>query len=172
MGSIAQYLQNQLHVHYASLIRGTSGTLGIRLRRHYYQARLKKCGHSVTVCEGVFIDRPDMISVGDGVGISRYCSLQGAYGIEIGDDVLVGPYSLLESVSHIHSDRRVPISRQGYSGAPIIIENGAWIGANVVVLDGVRLGEGCIVGAGAVVTKDVKPYEIVAGVPAKRIGER
>lgn len=137
-----------------------------------YSKYLMVCGQNVMIDENVYIDFPRKVSIGNRVGINRFCTLQGAYGIEIHDDVLIGPYSFLETVRHIHSDKTAAISMQGTAGGRIVVEKGVWIGARVVVLDGVRLGEGCIIGAGAVVNKDVPPFEIHAGVPAKRIGMR
>jgi maltose O-acetyltransferase len=60
----------------------------------------------------------------------------------------------------------------GCESAPVVIEDFAWISCRTVVLPGTRIGKGAVVAAGAVVTKDVEPYSIVAGVPAKKIGER
>jgi galactoside O-acetyltransferase len=61
---------------------------------------------------------------------------------------------------------------QGHDGGKIIIEDGVWIGSNAVVLPNTRIGKASIIAAGAVVTKDVEPYSIVAGVPAKKIKDR
>ena len=72
------------------------------------------------------------------------------------------------SVSHNHDNLKIPIVDQGDSEPnPPIIEDNVWLGRNVVVMPGVRVGEGAIVGAGAVVTKDVPDYHLVAGNPAE-----
>ena len=90
--------------------------------------------------------------------------------IVIGDNVMFGPGVQVHINNHIFKDREVPISLQGHDEkGPIIIEDGAWIGANVVILSGVTIGKNAVVAAGAVVSKDVADYSIVGGVPAKLI---
>jgi acetyltransferase-like isoleucine patch superfamily enzyme len=87
----------------------------------------------------------------------------------IGDNVSIGPRCTLVLFSHPNfSQIRNQLTEKKRE---IIIEKNAWIGAGVIVLQGIKIGEGAIVAAGAVVTKDVAPYTIVAGVPAKKIGE-
>ncbi|MBP8944773.1 MAG: hypothetical protein KBG25_02530 [Paludibacteraceae bacterium] len=87
----------------------------------------------------------------------------------IGDNVSIGPRCTLVLFSHPNfSQIRNQLTEKNRE---IIIEKNAWLGAGVIVLQGIKIGEGAIVAAGAVVTKDVAPYTIVAGVPAKKIGE-
>jgi len=87
----------------------------------------------------------------------------------IGDNVSIGPRCTLVLFSHPNfSQIRNQLTEKKRE---IIIEKNAWIGAGVIVLQGIKIGEGAIVAAGAVVTKDVAPYTIVGGVPAKKIGE-
>jgi len=155
-----------------SLLRFFPGDIGVRLRRIYYSKLLGKCGNHLSIREGVYFQHPGKIMMGNRIGINMYSMLEGFFGIEIGDDVIIGPYTMIESANHLYSDLHAPISEQGYTGAKIIIEDGVWVGAGVVILPGIRLGEGCIVGAGAVVNKDVEPFEIVGGVPSKQIGRR
>lgn len=162
----------QSYLFIASIIRNIPGQIGIASRSIFYQSILKSCGDDLILLEGIHLENPQKISIGDRARISKFCFLQGGFGIDIGDDVLIGPYSFIESVQHIHSTKDAPIAWQGLEGDQIVIEDGVWIGAHAVVLSGVRLGEGCIVGAGAVVNKDVAPHEIVGGVPAKTIGHR
>ena len=85
---------------------------------------------------------------------------------------MIGPYCLFASVKHGFEDWEKPMIFQPVSEAPITIENDVWIGAKVTVIGGVTIGNGAIVAAGSVVTKDVKPYAIVGGVPAKVIRYR
>ncbi|MCA9936785.1 MAG: hypothetical protein KC415_22775 [Anaerolineales bacterium] len=73
---------------------------------------------------------------------------------------------------HGFADVQRPISEQGYTNAPIVIEDDVWIGFQAVILPGVTVGKGSIIGAGAVVTKDVPPYSIMGGVPARLIRQR
>ena len=111
------------------------------------------------------------ILVGDGVFLGRGCE----FNIHVG--LTIGPLARLASgcklIDHDHDLPPVgrPMGGSGLEG-PITIGRDAWLGANVVVLRGVSVGDGAVVAAGAVVTKDVPPHEIWAGVPAKRIGRR
>ena len=69
--------------------------------------------------------------------------------------------------SHAYDTREIPIIDQGYYDAPIVVEDDVWIGFGAIILAGVTIGRGAIIGAGSVVNKDVPPYAIVGGVPAK-----
>lgn len=97
----------------------------------------------------------------------------GAYQpIAIGDNSLIGAYSYIISANHVYENRSLPIRDQGFSGAPILIEEDVWIGTHVVVLPGVTIGKGAIIAAGSVVNKNVPPYEIWGGTPAKYLKTR
>ena len=91
--------------------------------------------------------------------------MQDQGGIYIGDDVLIGHNACLLTLNHA----KEPENRADMYPAPIHIGDQAWLGSNVTVLPGVTIGEGAIVAAGAVVTKDVAPNTIVGGIPAKFI---
>jgi acetyltransferase-like isoleucine patch superfamily enzyme len=90
----------------------------------------------------------------------------------IGDYVRIGPHVDIIASNMIYKDPTVPILRQGYTEKGITIGNDVWIGAGATILDGVHIGDGVVVAAGAVVHRDVPPYSIVGGVPAKIIGKR
>ena len=85
---------------------------------------------------------------------------------------MIAPHVMLAGGSHNFSDTNVPMKLQGHKAKGIVLEDDVWIGANSVILDGVRIGKGAIVGAGAVVTKAIEPYAIVGGNPARTIGHR
>ena len=86
---------------------------------------------------------------------------------------MIAPHCMIASGNHDHKQLDKPIRlAENISKGPIVIEDGVWIGANSTVTDGVRIGHNAVVAAGSVVTKDVEPYDIVAGVPAKVIGNR
>lgn len=105
------------------------------------------------------------IHVGENVFINSGCKMQDQGGIYIGDDVLIGHNACLLTLNHAQD----PENRADMYPEPIHIEDKAWLGSNVTVLPGVTIGEGAIVAAGAVVTKDVEPNTIVGGIPAKFI---
>lgn len=115
------------------------------------------------------------IYVGNNVSVSANATL-GAIGgniLDIGDDVMIGPYAYLGATSY-HFDRLdIPISQQGQDlKGGVKVKQGAWIGVRAILLDGVTIGRDAIVAANAVVNKDVPDYGIVAGVPAKLIKSR
>ena len=89
--------------------------------------------------------------------------------IVIGKNVIVGPNAVFRTANHNFSADGIPIKDQGHSFGNISIEDNVWIGANCVVLPNVVIGEGSVVAAGAVVNKNVSPFTLVGGVPAKKI---
>lgn len=91
--------------------------------------------------------------------------------IVIGNNVLIGPNVVLRAADHGLS-KGAAIASQAHCGGEIIVEDDVWIGANAVVLRNVRLGRGCVVAAGAVVTKDVAAQIVVGGIPARKISSR
>ncbi|MCI9132984.1 MAG: acyltransferase [Lachnospiraceae bacterium] len=93
--------------------------------------------------------------------------------IKIGDNCLISYQVHLRTDMHIYKERDILIREQGHQEADIIIENDVWIGYGTQIFGGVTLGEGCVVGAGTIVTKDVMPYQVVVGESKMRvIGER
>lgn len=92
--------------------------------------------------------------------------------VTIGEFVQIGAYTYIISGNHCYEDRSVPLEVQGCRGAPIVIENNVWIGTHVVVLPGVTIGEGAIVAAHSLVNKNIPPYEVWGGVPAKFLKSR
>ena len=107
------------------------------------------------------------IKIGKRVFINAGCQFQDQGGIEIGDDVLIGPQTIIATLNHDQN----PEKRGGMIPKPVKIGNKVWLGARVTICPGVTIGEGAIVGAGAVVTKDVPLRTVVAGVPARVIKE-
>lgn len=89
--------------------------------------------------------------------------------VTIGNDIRLAQNITLSGLNHNYQDVKIPIHEQGISTAPIVIEDECWIGANVVVLAGVTIGKHAVVAAGSIVTKDVLPYSVVVGNPARII---
>ncbi len=112
------------------------------------------------------------IKIGNNVGIGEFAYLGGAGGLEIGADCIIGQYFSCHPENHDFIDPILPIRQQGVSRQGITIEQNCWIGAKVTVLDGVRIGQGSVIAAGAVVTKDIPPFSIAGGVPARVIRSR
>lgn len=133
----------------------------------------------VRIREGAWIqatsrlDQPGIgLRIGEGTYIGPRCLLGAGGGIEIGRRVTFGAGVHLLAEDHEFRDASRPIQDQGVTRAGIVVEDDVWIGNNVIVLDGVRLGRGAVVGAGAVVTRDVPERAIAAGNPARVIGTR
>ena len=103
--------------------------------------------------------------VGERTFINSGCKFQDQGGIRIGCDCLIGHNATLCTINH----NLDPDHRGDMTFKPIVIEDKVWLGANVTILPGVTIGEGAIVAAGAVVTKDVAPRTVVGGVPAREI---
>ena len=115
-----------------------------------------------------------LIEIGNNFNSNQNLHLNAASGgkIVIGDNVLVGPNVVFRSSNHVTDDTHIPIRTQGRLKGDIIIGNDVWIGSNCVILMGVRVGNGAVIAAGAIVNKDVAPFDIVGGVPAKKIKSR
>ncbi len=111
------------------------------------------------------------IKIGRNSLIGEYSVIRGQGGVEIGDRVYTSPFTQIIAVNHVFDERERPFTEQGITAEGIIIENDVWIGANAVITDGVRVGQGAVIAAGAVVTKDVPPHTVVGGVPARVIKE-
>ncbi|WP_313494044.1 acyltransferase [Stenotrophomonas sp.] len=107
------------------------------------------------------------VSIGDNCVINREVYLDGRTGVVIGNNVNVSFQTCILSLHHDHNDPSFPAI-----GGVVTIQDHAWIGARATILPGVTVGEGAVIAAGAVVTRNVEPYTVVGGVPARRIGER
>jgi acetyltransferase-like isoleucine patch superfamily enzyme len=166
---------------------------GARLRRVVLRAICKSFGHGVKVGVGVLVLHPKTFEIGDAVFIGNQTFLQGRHDgrcvigahtwigpqsyfdcrdLELGEYVGWGPGAKVLGSEHTGEPVDVPIIQTDLVIKPVRVWAGADIGVNAVLLPGVTVGEGAIVGAGAVVTKDVAPYTIVAGVPAKFLRSR
>lgn len=112
-----------------------------------------------------FTDFGKNIHLGKNVFINAGCKFQDQGGITIGDNALIGHNVVLATVNHNEDVKK----RGNLIPAPIKIGNDVWIGSNATILPGVTVGDGAIIAAGAVVTKNVEPKTIVSGVPAKYV---
>lgn len=114
----------------------------------------------------------EYIKIGNNVGIGEYAYLGGGGGLDIGDDCIVGQYLSCHPENHKHSDLSEPIRCQGITRIGIKIGANCWIGSKVTILDGVEIGAGSIIAAGAVVNKSFPKNAIIGGVPAKLLKVR
>lgn len=153
-----------IHLYRAKLARINCSELG----RDEYNLELSKIldlGEGSTVIPPFQCDLGFNISIGRNTLINYRCVLLDTVSIKIGDNVMIGPSCNIVTAIHPKdpSERRKTM----VGGRPIVIENDAWLGANVTVLPGITVGEGSVVGAGSVVTKNVASNTTVAGNPAR-----
>ncbi|GAB4263858.1 MAG: DapH/DapD/GlmU-related protein [Candidatus Promineifilaceae bacterium] len=117
-----------------------------------------------------FRDMPHSgIKIGRDCLVGEYSVIRGQGGVTIGDRVYTSPFTQIIAVNHVFDDPKRPFVEQGITAEGIVIEDDVWLGAGAIITDGVRVGKGAVVAAGAVVTKDVPPYTVVGGVPARVI---
>ncbi len=122
--------------------------------------------------EGITIWSPRGLKIGKNCSVNEWVYFQALGGITIGNGVRIAARSSILSVNHEFEDSSQLILNQGLRLEKVVIEDNVWIGINAVVLPGVKIGEGSIISAGAVVTKDVPPFSIVGGIPAKVLKNR
>lgn len=169
-------------------------TASDRLRAVWLAWRGANLGRRVRVGKGLVALRPWRLTLGDRTQLEHQVHIKAvaenteirlgrevfvgfgtefdvSESLQVGDRVLIAPGCFITDHDHRHA-ADVPIVEQGCNSRPVRIEDDAWLGAKVVVLAGVVIGRGAVVAAGAVVTRDVAPMSIVAGVPARKIGER
>ena len=152
-------------------------------------SELAACGEGCVFEEGVLVFHPERVHVGahvyvghqtilkgyykgtlhigEGTWIGQQCFFHAAGDITIGRNVGIGPAVKILSSVHSEAGRETPILHAPINFAPVVVEDDADLGVGATVLPGVTIGRGAQVGAGAVVTEDVPPYAVVAGVPAK-----
>ncbi len=147
---------------------GLPYSLGAKsLRKACAKLMLDGCGKNVNIEHGAFFASGNGISVGDNSGIGLNCRVAGP--LSIGNDVMMAPNVTIVTQNHETSDLTKPMRLQTAPKQKVTVGNDVWIGTNVVIMPGVTVGNGVIIAAGAVVTKDVPDYAVVGGVPAKII---
>lgn len=135
-----------------------------RIRAFLAKGFIAYAGKNINLQRGaVFCSR---LRIGDNSSLGIRSMVQGD--VRIGDNVMMGPEVYIYTQNHAHDRVDIPMIQQGYEEErPVIIEDDVWIGSRVTILPGIRIGKGAIIGASAVITKDVPPYAIVGGNPAK-----
>ncbi len=165
------YLLHGIYFSFYGLFKYLPSPIGDLFRGLITKPFLKCCG-KVRLYEGVTIWYPYRIKLGSRVTINEFCYLSGYGNLDIGDDVLIGHRVSIVSSDHIFEDTNKTIRSQGIRGKSVKISDDVWIGANSTILAGVTIGKGVIVAAGSVVTRDIPPFSIVGGVPAKILKKR
>lgn len=160
------------HLVQATTSRWSSVSPDWQLRSELIGNSLVSCGSGLCIFPDVTLHYPRNLTIGRNVFMNRGVVITAPAKVTIGDDVLIGPHVIINSGNHRYVDPGVPIRLQGHKLDPIVIEDDVWIGAHSVILPGVRVGRSSVVGAGAVVTRDVPPDSVVGGVPARIIKHR
>lgn len=187
-----QYTYQGLIELYSRFALGDS-PIDLMLRRAIWRAAARSVGHGLALGSGVGFKHLDRFEIGHGVFIGAQTYIQGRFDgtCVIGDHVWIGPQAYFDArdlvleeyvgwgpgakvLGSMHTGWPidVPIVQTDLEIKPVRIEAWADVGTNAVVLPGVTVGRGAMVGAGAVVTKNVPPFSIVAGVPARVMGSR
>jgi acetyltransferase-like isoleucine patch superfamily enzyme len=174
------FVGRHVHIlHPRRLAVGRSVTLEDDVRIDALCRRGVCLGSNVTIAKFTVIEATGVISnlgegfeMGDNSNLGDYCFVGAAGGVRIGRNVLIGQRVSFHSENHRFERADLPIKEQGVTRRGIVVEDDCWLGAGCIVLDGVTVGHGSVVAAGSVVTRDVPPYSVVAGVPAKVIRQR
>lgn len=142
--------------------------------RALYKKKCKHCGKNVWIGDDCILT-PETITFGDYSKIGNRCELQSTNGeIILGTSARLGDGVNIHGGNHVYDKvgKYIVENAHDSSDGKVVIGNDTWIGANVIILKGVKIGDGSIVGSGAIVTKDIPPYSIAVGVPAKVVGKR
>ena len=148
------------------------GQIHSHLIRNFFYRYIQRIelGENVIIYSGCEIRNPSGLKIGKGTIIGNNAILDARAGLAIGENVNLSSNVSIWSLQHDYRDPDFACTPEHYG--PVKIEDRAWIGPNVIILHDVTIGEGAVVAAGAVVTKDVPPFTLYGGVPAKLIGRR
>lgn len=144
------------------------------IRAKWWSIFFKKMGHSVFICSGFQCSNPEYISLGHHVYINKNTFISShPCGIEIGNFIQIACDVVIMNSIHEYESLDIPMYEQkGVKANKVKIEDDVWIGMRAIIMPGVTIGQGSVIGAGAVVTKNVPAYSVVGGVPAKVIKSR
>ncbi len=138
-----------------------------KLRNSLFKLLFSSYGNNNIIKNGFSCNYGFNISIGSNCYFNFNLTILDTYKVTIGSNVFIGPNVVISPVTHPKN----PKTRLCLTGKQIVIEDDVWIGAGAIILPGVTLKKGSIIGAGSVVNKDTYEFEIVAGVPARQIGE-
>ena len=149
-----------------------SAGIGPKKRKIFYKFTMPGGVDFQFLHPGLVINFPENVKLGNNLIFNRNVSITARSGVSLGNDVMIGPNVVINDSNHLFTNKDKPITQQGHTAKAIVIEDDVWIAANSVILKGVHIGKGAVIAAGSVVTKDVPPYAVVAGVPARQIKNR
>jgi acetyltransferase-like isoleucine patch superfamily enzyme len=154
------------------LCRSLPGFIGLLIRWVAYRCLLGELKSFARIYSGVYFTHTYGIRIGRDFAINTGSLLDGRGGITIGDSVMIGPYVVIVSSQHQFIHPEIAMTSLNHIMMPVNIGNDVWIGAHSVIRGGITIGQGAVIAAGAIVTRDVGEYKIVGGVPAIEIGDR
>ncbi len=165
-------LPKTLRKHMLVGLRYKDGRVAMLWRYLLLKKLCKNCGHNVAVFPDVYFLNIDKLSIGDNVSIHQMCYIDAEGEIEIGDNVSIAHRSTVLSSNHGYDRKDIPIKYQEMKLNKTVIEDNVWIGCGSVVLAGVRIMQGCVIGANSTVSKNIDRNSIAVGSPAKVIKMR
>jgi len=155
------------------LCRDIPGHFGNVVRRCVLKRFFGNAGENLLIYPGIHIRGIQNLRVGNNVFLGLNLIMNANGGIDIGDDVLIGPNVKIWSVNHNYMEISQPIHEQGFVDKPVVIEKGCWLGTSTIVLPGATIGENTIVSAGSVIISKKYPSNIIlAGNPARKVFSR
>ena len=174
MGNLVRYLALSIYYGFAQFLP-TQPIPGYQfaywLRRFLVRYIFKSCGKGIVIKTRAYFGTGFNVVIGDRSQLGVNCRIEND--LVMGHDVVMGPDVIIMSSRHAFERLDVPVNQQGnLPRRPVIIGNDVWIGTRVIILPGVKIGDQAVIGAGAVVTKDVPPRAVVAGNPARIIRYR
>jgi maltose O-acetyltransferase len=144
---------------------------GYALRRFLVKRIFASCGEGVIVKQHAYFGDGHTLRIGNRAQLGTNSRIDQE--VTIGDDVLMGPDVVIMTGGHEFESADIPVNLQGETARkPVCIGRDVWIGTRVIILPGVSIGDGCVIGAGSVVTKSLPPMSVAVGVPAKAIRKR
>lgn len=153
------------------LFRGLPGYPGLAIRYVCVKRLAAQCGDNVAIYPGVYLSDLDGLRLGSNIKIGEMCFIGAAGGVVIEDDVSLAHATTVLTEEHDYTQPG-PLRETPLVFAPVVIRRGVWVGAGVKITAGVEIGAGAAVGAGAVVTRDIPPGTVAAGVPARVMRSR
>jgi len=156
----------------AHIINRIMSRIEYKIRSNFLRKSCFSVGKNLVVYDGIRVHCPEQLSIGNNVAVNNDVWINATGTFRIGNHVLIGPKVIIHSANHRYDDPNIPIQKQGHVFRKVIIEDDVWIGGGAIILPGVKIGKGAVIGAGSVVTRDVPPYTVVAGSPARKIKDR
>jgi len=156
------------------VIYGPSNRFFSNLRFRYYHPRLMEGSGMFSSLTGLSIPCPGRVWIGEDVSLNEFVILNACNGgeIRIRHHTLIGPFVLMRAADHVYVDKNTRINLQGHKGGRILVGEDCWIGGHVTITRDVEIGNGSIIGANSVVTKDIPPFSVAVGNPARVIKSR